>query len=64
MTGFVSVTIVEGPSRTGSFVQALLAPRRRIEVAYHAVVMQGYVEGVSTRQVDDLVVAMGGAGIS
>jgi putative transposase len=33
-------------------------------VALHAVVMQAYVEGVSTRRVDDLVVAMGGTGIS
>ncbi len=50
--------------RTGSFFRALLAPRRRIDVALHAVVMQAYVEGVSTRRVDDLVVAMGGTGIS
>ena len=33
-------------------------------MASHAVVMQAYVEGVSTRQVDDLVIAMGGTGIS
>jgi hypothetical protein len=26
--------------------------------------MQAYVEGVSTRRVDDLVIAMGGTGIS
>src|SRR3954454_23339552 len=50
--------------RTGSFFPALLAPRRRIDVALHAVVMQAYVEGVSTRRVDDLVIAMGGTGIS
>jgi putative transposase len=36
--------------RTGSFFPALLAPRRRIDVALHAVVMQAYVEGVSTRR--------------
>jgi len=48
--------------RTGSFFPALLAPRRRIDVALHAVVMQAYVEGVSTRRVDDLVIAMGGTG--
>lgn len=35
--------------RTGSFFPSLLAPRRRIDVALHAVVMQAYVEGVSTR---------------
>jgi putative transposase len=50
--------------RTGSFFPALLEPRRRIDVALHAVVMQAWVEGVSTRRVDDLVVAMGGTGIS
>ncbi len=33
-------------------------------MALHAVVMQAYVEGVSTRRVDDLVIAMGGTGIS
>jgi len=46
------------------FFPALLSPRRRIDVALHAVVMQAYVEGVSTRRVDDLVIAMGGTGIS
>jgi putative transposase len=50
--------------RTGAFFPALLCPRRRIDVALHAVVMQAYIEGVSTRRVDDLVVAMGGTGIS
>jgi len=61
-TGDVTVRIPK--TRTGSFFPALLAPRRRIDVALHAVVMQAYVEGVSTRRVDDLVVAMGGTGIS
>jgi putative transposase len=45
--------------RSGSFFPTLLAPRRRIDVALHAVVMQAYVEGVSTRKVDDLVAALG-----
>ena len=58
------VTVRIPKTRTGSFFPALLAPRRRIDVALHAVVMQAYVEGVSTRRVDDLVVAMGGTGIS
>ncbi|MGJ7442996.1 IS256 family transposase, partial [Aquipuribacter sp. MA13-6] len=58
------VTVRIPKIRTGSFFPALLAPRRRIDVALHAVVMQAYVEGVSTRRVDDLVVAMGGTGIS
>ena len=42
----------------------LLQPRRRAEKALVAVVCQAYVEGVSTRRVDDLVRAMGIEGIS
>ena len=42
----------------------LLQPRRRAEKALVAVVYQAYVEGVSTRRVDDLVRAMGIEGIS
>jgi len=45
--------------RTGSFFPSLLQPRRRIDVALHAVIMQAWVEGVSTRKVDDLVAALG-----
>jgi putative transposase len=63
-TGVGDVTVKIPKTRTGSFFPALLAPRRRIDVALHAVIMQAYVEGVSTRRVDDLVVAMGGTGIS
>ena len=63
-TGAGDLTVKIPKVRTGSFFPALLAPRRRIDVALHAVVMQAYVEGVSTRRVDDLVVAMGGTGIS
>jgi putative transposase len=51
--------------REGSFFPALLEPRRRIDRALWAVVMEAYVHGVSTRKVDDLVVALGiDAGIS
>jgi putative transposase len=51
--------------RSGSFFPSLLAPRRRIDVALNAVVMEAYVHGVSTRKVDDLVAALGvDAGIS
>ncbi|MEX5638063.1 IS256 family transposase [Parafrankia sp. FMc2] len=46
-------------TRTGSFFPSLLEPRRRIDVALHAVVMEAYVHGVSTRKVDDLVAALG-----
>ena len=42
----------------------LLAPHRRAEQALVAVICQAYVEGVSTRRVDDLVKAMGIEGIS
>jgi putative transposase len=45
--------------RAGSFFPSLLEPRRRIDVALHAVVMEAYVHGVSTRKVDDLVTALG-----
>jgi transposase-like protein len=42
----------------------LLSPRRRAEQALVSVIGQAYVEGVSTRRVDDLVKAMGIDGIS
>ena len=45
--------------RSGSFFPSLLEPRRRIDVALRAVVMEAYVHGTSTRKVDDLVAAMG-----
>jgi transposase-like protein len=51
--------------REGSFLPALLEPRRRIDRALWAVIMEAYVHGVSTRKVDDLVRALGiDAGIS
>ena len=45
--------------RKGSFFPAILEPRRRIDQALYAVVMEAYVAGVSTRAVDDLVAALG-----
>jgi putative transposase len=45
--------------REGSFFAALLEPRRRIDRALLAVVMEAYVHGTSTRKVDDLVKALG-----
>jgi putative transposase len=51
--------------RHGSFFPALLEPRRRIDRALWAVIMEAYVHGVSTRKVDDLVAALGiDAGVS
>lgn len=51
--------------RSGVYApEFLLCPRRRAEQALVAVICQAYVEGVSTRRVDDLVKAMGIEGIS
>jgi putative transposase len=50
--------------RQGSYFPSLLEPRRRAERALAAVVMQCYVEGVSTRRVDDVARSMGVGGIS
>jgi putative transposase len=51
--------------RKGSFFPSILEPRRRIDQALYAVVMEAYVAGVSTRAVDDLVGALGiASGIS
>jgi putative transposase len=51
--------------REGVFFPALLEPRRRIDRALLAVVMEAYVHGTSTGKVDDLVRALGvDAGIS
>jgi transposase-like protein len=49
--------------RQGSYFPSLLEPRRRAEKALVAVVQSAYVEGVSTRKVDDLVQALGLTGI-
>jgi putative transposase len=48
----------------GAYFPSLLEPRRRAERALHAVVVEAYVKGVSTRKVDDLVKALGIDGIS
>ena len=45
--------------RTGTFFPSLLERRRRIDQALFAVVMEAYLQGVSTRKVDDLVRALG-----
>ena len=50
--------------REGSYFPSLLEPRRRSEKALLAVIQQAYVEGVSTRRVDDLVKSLGCDGIS
>jgi putative transposase len=50
--------------RKGSYLPSLLEPRRRAEQALVSVVCQAYIEGVSTRRVDDLVRSMGIDGMS
>ncbi len=45
--------------RWGSYFPSLLEPRRRIDQALYAVVMEAYVNGVSTRSVEDIVAALG-----
>src|SRR3954453_18233724 len=50
--------------RKGSYFPGFLEPRRMAEKALAAVVQEAYVQGVSTRSVDELVKAMGMSGIS
>ncbi len=50
--------------RRGSYFPSFLEPRRTAEKALTAVIQEAYIHGVSTRAVDDLVKAMGGAGVS
>jgi transposase-like protein len=49
--------------RQGSYFPSFLEPRRRPERALLAVIQSAYVEGVSTRKVDNLVQALGLTGI-
>ena len=50
--------------RRGAYFPAFLEPRRTAEKALTAVIQEAYVQGLSTRSVDDLVRAMGMEGIS
>jgi transposase-like protein len=50
--------------RKGSYFPSFLEPRRLAEKAIAAVVQEAYIQGVSTRSVDDLVRALGMDGIS
>ena len=50
--------------RKGSYFPGFLEPRRMAEKALTAVIQEAYIQGVSTRSVDDLVQAMGMSGIS
>lgn len=50
--------------RRGSYFPEFLEPRRAAEKAMAAVIQEAYVQGLSTRSVDDLVKAMGMTGVS
>jgi transposase-like protein len=50
--------------RKGSYFPGFLEPRRMAERALTAVIQEAYIQGISTRSVDDLVRALGMEGIS
>jgi transposase-like protein len=50
--------------RKGSYFPGFLEPRRMAEKALSAVIQEAYIQGISTRSVDDLVKALGMSGIS
>ena len=52
------------PRAKGSYFPGFLEPRRMAEKALAAVIQEAYIQGVSTRSVDDLVQAMGMSGVS
>lgn len=59
-----SITLQVPRVRDGSYFPSLLEPRRRAERALVAVVQEAYVQGVSTRRVDELAQTLGLTGIS
>lgn len=50
--------------RHGSYFPGFLEPRRMAEKAITAVIQEAYIQGVSTRSVDELVRALGMEGVS
>ena len=48
----------------GSYFASFLDPRRMAEKALTAVIQEAYVQGISTRSVDEFVKAMGMSGVS
>jgi len=50
--------------RRGSYFPEFLQPRRTAEKALAAVIQEAYVQGISTRSVDELVKALGMSGVS
>lgn len=65
--GYREVGVVElriPKLRRGSYFPGFLEPRRSAEKVLTAVIQKAYVQGISTRSVDDLVRAMGLDGVS
>ena len=50
--------------RSGAYFPGFLEPRKTVEKALVAVIQEAWINGVSTRKVDELVQAMGMTGIS
>jgi putative transposase len=50
--------------RSGTYFPGFLEPRRTAEKALTAVIQEAYIQGISTRSVDELVKAMGMSGVS
>ena len=50
--------------RSGSYFPEFLEPRRTAEKALTAVIQEAYIQGISTRSVDDLVKSLGMSGVS
>ena len=59
-----AVTLPVPKLRKGSYLPFFLEPRRTAEKALVAVIQEAYIQGISSRSVDDLVKAMGMTGIS
>ena len=59
-----SVSLKIPKLRQGSYFPEFLEPRRTAEKALTAVIQEAYVQGISTRSVDDLVKALGMSGVS
>ena len=59
-----AITLPIPKLRKGSYLPFFLEPRRTAEKALVAVIQEAYIQGISTRSVDDLIKAMGMSGIS
>lgn len=53
------ITVALPKLRSGSYYPEFMEKRRRIDKALYAMMMTAYIEGVSTRRVDELVKSLG-----